>query len=272
MFRDRVISSSLVLLLSLIVVLFFGPRLFALVVAVFAACVLYEYYRMLARKGLRIDSRFAFCLGVTIPVLALIECECGCEGLLSCACAASIALLCIHSLFRKKDGNLLEMLALTLFGVVYIGWFFGFMVKARCESDLFDGRRAVLALIVLTQAADIGAYCVGSLFGRHLLSPRISPKKTVEGVLGGAVIATGIAWGVPAFLPGLCIAERVIIGLAVGGLVPVADLTESFIKRECGVKDSGNAFPGLGGFFDMLDSTILTAPFFYFLMTFCTMR
>lgn len=130
--------------------------------------------------------------------------------------------------------------------------------------DRPDGPWVVVVVLVLTWAADVGAFFAGRWFGRRRLAPRTSPGKTREGALGGLVLAVALVWGMsvvlPVYLPGFG-------ALALLALVTVAasilgDLFESMVKRLRGVKDSGTLLPGHGGVLDRIDSLTATAPVF----------
>jgi phosphatidate cytidylyltransferase len=149
-----------------------------------------------------------------------------------------------------------------LLGVLYVGFPLSTVVSIR---TLPGGEWLVLFLAVVTWASDTGAYYAGTLWGKHPLLPSISPKKTVEGVLGGLVLAVGVAFLAQQwFTSELSLAEAVILGvlLTIAGLL--GDLFESTIKRRTGVKDSGGILPGHGGMLDRLDSLLFTAPTFYY--------
>jgi phosphatidate cytidylyltransferase len=156
--------------------------------------------------------------------------------------------------------------AITLFGVLYVGLTLSTLVSTR---SLPAGEWLVFFVALVTWAADTGAYYAGTLWGSHLLAPSVSPKKTVEGVLGGMGLATGAALLAQAwFVPQLSLLDAVMLGviLTVSGLL--GDLSESAIKRSVGVKDSGGILPGHGGMLDRLDSLLFTAPTFYYYISF----
>jgi phosphatidate cytidylyltransferase len=119
-----------------------------------------------------------------------------------------------------------------------------------------------LSVFVFLWVNDTGAYCVGSLLGRHKLFPRISPGKSWEGSIGGAVFVLAAAWAVSYFLDDMMLNLYEWLGL---GLVVVVfgtwgDLVESLFKRTLGVKDSGSILPGHGGMLDRFDSSLLAIP------------
>ncbi len=160
---------------------------------------------------------------------------------------------------RLKDTTL------TLFGVFYVGLTLSMLVSTR---SLPAGELFVLFIALVTWTADAGAYYAGTLWGSHLLAPSVSPKKTVEGVLGAMALATGVALLAQAwFLPQLSLWDALVLGVLLTSAGLFGDLCESAIKRSVGVKDSGGILPGHGGMLDRLDSLLFTAPTFYYYIT-----
>lgn len=179
------------------------------------------------------------------------------------------AMLRAASRFRP-GGQAVESLAADLLTVVYVGVFVGFGLRLRLLPE-GAGVAAVVLWIAVVKLGDIGAYAVGKLAGRHRLAPVLSPRKTVEGALGGlsASLATALVltwlWR-PA---GEVLPEMVwagCFGLAVGAAGLAGDLVESFAKRDTGVKDSGRMLGPFGGALDMLDSLLVAAPVAYGLL------
>jgi phosphatidate cytidylyltransferase len=169
-------------------------------------------------------------------------------------------LLSKHDLSRS-----LVDVSVLIFGMLYIGYTLGHLLLIRA---LPDGIFLVFFVILVTWAGDTGAYYAGVSMGRTPLAPRISPNKTVEGLLGGCLLAMVIALIARAwFLPSFTIIDALVLGvmLTVAGLV--GDLSESMFKRGAGVKDSGGLIPGHGGMLDRLDSLLLTAPTYYYYVT-----
>lgn len=118
----------------------------------------------------------------------------------------------------------------------------------------------VLFTLVLVWAADTGAFFAGRFFGRVPLAPRVSPKKTWEGVLGGIALSGVVAWIAARWLFKVDVLPFVSLCVAVAALSIVGDLTESLLKRAAGIKDSGTLFPGHGGMLDRIDSVTAAAP------------
>lgn len=151
----------------------------------------------------------------------------------------------------------LEQAARGATGVLYIGVPLAMIALAASDSP-----QMVLLGFVMIWMNDTGAYLAGRTFGRHKLMERISPKKTIEGAVGGAVAATLTGILAPIFVPTLHISplSGAFMGLTVFALSTIGDLVESMIKREEGTKDSGKIIPGHGGILDRIDSLLFAAP------------
>jgi len=168
---------------------------------------------------------------------------------------------------QKHNPQGIETMAVTLFGLIYVAWLGNFIT--RINFALPHGRYFVMYLIVVTKFTDIGAYLVGSALGRHKLIPRISPKKTWEGTVGGIVFAVGSSLGCWSLLSeevagsGMQYGHAILLGVLLGAAAIIGDLAESMIKREAGVKDSSTIMPGHGGALDLIDSLLFTAPLLY---------
>lgn len=160
---------------------------------------------------------------------------------------------------RESDG--IEDVALTLFGVIYTGLMLSALILVRDFLGGINGGILAFMLLVSIWIDDGAAYLGGSAFGRHKFAPRISPKKTWEGVVCG-LVATVIVWVlVPLVLPsvGFGCGWAALTGLVVGVAGIIGDLTESHIKRSFHAKDSGTLMPGHGGLLDRSDSLIFAS-------------
>lgn len=160
--------------------------------------------------------------------------------------------------------SLLDSAVLVL-GVLYIGLTLSYLLLTR---SLADGTFLIFFLVLITWAGDTGAYYAGTLFGRHRFAPRVSPNKTVEGLIGGLILSVALAhvarmWFVPTFSQVDCWMLGILLTIA--GVM--GDLAESLLKRSAGVKDSGGLIPGHGGMLDRLDSLLFTGPAFYYYVT-----
>jgi phosphatidate cytidylyltransferase len=161
---------------------------------------------------------------------------------------------------RVPSPAVLADIGASAFPILYLGVPMGAFVALHATS----GRETVLLLLVTVIASDTAQYYSGRLFGRHKLSPLISPKKTVEGAIGGFLVAPAVlAFGARWWLPGRSTGWALLVGLAVVGLGITGDLFESLLKRSAGVKDSSALIPGHGGVLDRVDALLFAAPVFY---------
>lgn len=167
----------------------------------------------------------------------------------------------------------LQRIFSTVFGVVYTVIFFGFMARLMYfngDGGSATGLFLVLYLVMVTKFSDMGAYAFGVVFGKHKMIPHISPAKSWEGLVGAFV--TSFAGAVIMLLWKQSSGELApltwVHGLLLAPILCAAgitgDLAESVIKRCTAIKDSGHAFPGIGGILDLTDSLLFTAPVFYF--------
>ena len=174
---------------------------------------------------------------------------------------------------ERTDGTMLRALTgvcWTTLVVLTVGLLGVFLAKVRfLSADPAEGLLDLALVLGVVKGSDIGAYVIGSTLGRHPLVPKLSPKKTVEGLVGalaagiGMALAIGVGWGRFDGVPML------VFGAAVSTCSILGDLAESLIKRACGVKDSGR-IPGFGGALDVLDSMLAAAPVAYFLLVVLT--
>jgi phosphatidate cytidylyltransferase len=200
-------------------------------------------------------------MGIAIAVIVLMELGSTQSGEVLFLVLGCLFIFLIQ-FFHKDNSQALVAIALTLFGILYVSWFLSFVIKIRF---LQGGVLWVAYLVAVTKAADIGAYCVGTPFGKHVLIPHISPKKTVEGSIGGLFASMLVSVAFRPHLPlKFSLFHVVVLGLMMGVVGQIGDLSESLMKRFCGAKDSGDALPGMGGFLDAVDSILFTAPSFYF--------
>ena len=158
----------------------------------------------------------------------------------------------------------LSHLPFIFFGIVYIAFTLGHFLLLR---KLSNGTFLVFFILLVSWSGDAAAYYVGKSFGSRPLARILSPKKTIEGLVGGLITVPLVAWGASLwFLPLLTLSDCIILGLTLPLLGTVGDLSESAFKRQAGAKDSGNLIPGHGGFLDRIDSLLLTVPTFYYYM------
>jgi phosphatidate cytidylyltransferase len=226
---------------------------------VFICLGMYEYFLMLEHKQIMTYKYFGTAVAALIPLSIAFRFEPTRSWELLCI-VASLVFLFLMQFTRRQNSGALVGISTTIFGVLYISWFLSFLIKLRM---LPNGLWLVCSVLLITKMGDIGCYLVGTRFGKRPLIPRISPKKSVEGAIGGLVFSMLAAM---VFQPvfNFSFWHLSLIGLGLGILGQLGDLSESLLKRDCQIKDSGNLIPGLGGVLDAVDSLIFTAPVFYF--------
>lgn len=170
-------------------------------------------------------------------------------------------------LFRARENAMLNT-ALTAFGVFYIGLSMACLFALRHVDRLFlwgtwgeTGASLMMTLFVSVWLADTAAYFVGLSIGKHKLFPRVSPKKSWEGAIGGVVGSTvAFVAMTKALIPTFPVDMAITCGVVIGIVGPIGDLAESLLKRDAVVKDSSGVLPGHGGIFDRFDSMLFAAP------------
>jgi phosphatidate cytidylyltransferase len=155
----------------------------------------------------------------------------------------------------------LQRLGLDLAGLVYLGATFPIVLVLRGEGS--EGGFLLLMVMVVAFSSDTGGYFAGRFLGRHKLYPKISPKKTIEGAIGGIAMAIGGMFVARAYFPGLdglSPLDCVLMGTLGASFTIIGDLVESMMKRAFGVKDSGTIIPGHGGMLDRIDGLLFCGP------------
>jgi phosphatidate cytidylyltransferase len=174
---------------------------------------------------------------------------------------------------ERTSGSMADGLAAvawTMLVVLTVGLLGTFLIRTRyLGGDPDEGLWFFLLTLGVSKACDIGAYAVGSTLGRHKLVPHVSPKKTVEGLVGGLALGTGAAMAIGVGGGWFTWWQMLIFGAAVSVAGILGDLAESLMKRACEVKDSGT-IPGFGGVLDILDSILAAGPVAYVVLVILT--
>ncbi len=175
--------------------------------------------------------------------------------------------LMAFELFRR-EGASWQHLTVYFGGLVYLAVPFGMMNALFYINKAETAYPGVLiALFVLVWANDVFAYLSGTFFGKHKLFPSVSPKKSWEGSIGGLVFTALFAVLIYSVSKELNLRDWLLLALLVSVLSTIGDLSESLLKRNCGVKDSGRLIPGHGGILDRFDAVLFVTPFVYFYFT-----
>lgn len=224
-----------------------------------------EYLRMILPGRLGVGARAYLGGTVCLPVIFAMSVTHGISP--QAALFLSFFLITLYFIYRYTHfDNTYEMFSRMVFGVVYVGVLASYLVLLR---NFPQGGGWLVVLSAVTAGSDSGAYYFGSTFGRRKLCPNISPKKTVEGAVGGLLCGVGTGLICAGILiknvswPFVICAAIVLTGVGILG-----DLTESIIKRGTGTKDSGRLLAGHGGVLDRIDSLLLASPVMYYLLLF----
>lgn len=260
----RIIPGILLAVIWLLLLLYGSFPLFWLAVIVMVVIGANEYLKMaLPATTNDIDFLFfSFLLALPAIFTGLWQ-EDGLGGGLFLAVFLSI---CYVLFSYAKLANSLQFLSRLIFGAVYIGFFAAHLVLLHLQPE---GNLWLIILVGITAGSDSGAYYSGKKFGKHKLSPHVSPNKTVEGAAGGVICAFLVAVLLASLLLDqvnwLVLLGASILLVSVG---IVGDLCESMVKRGTDTKDSGRILLGHGGLLDRIDSLLLAAPFLYYLRIF----
>ncbi len=269
------ILSTLVMWTGLFATLWYFRTTGAVILAAaLSVLTLREFYQLLGGAGLAPFSRLGMGFGALITLAPWLHAQFGIPAS-SHALALAVIVFSIRILSERDPSTRVEALASTVFGLVYVALMLQYLVRILTplpnDTVSADGRLVLcLWLVAVAKFCDVGALLTGLAIGRHKLAPQISPKKTWEGAVGGVLVAMGVgalvSWlgrGVlpPHLTPGI----SALLAAPVAAVAIVSDLVESIIKRRAAIKDSGSSVPGIGGFFDVSDSLLLTAPLGYFL-------
>jgi len=257
MLIKRIFSSIFLIILASVAV--FNIRVFNFTIMLLTIFGLYEFFTMLERKGISIYKYVGIGLGSFIPLSIMFQFELTKKWELFFIVLALLLVTMMQFKRRQSQGAIVGI-STTLFGILYVSWFLSFIVKIRL---LNNGVEFLAALLIIIKLGDIGAYLVGTRFGKTPLLPRISPKKSVEGSIGGLIFSVLGAILCKPMLP-FSEGHLAFLGLGLGILAQLGDLSESLMKRDSQIKDSSTILPGMGGVLDLIDSLLFTAPVFYF--------
>jgi len=264
--RQRIITALWAIPLVFVFVYFETPALdFPLIIfliGVLAVLGSIEFYRLASLAGGQPLKVFGILWALFFVVGAHFD-----EAYITSSLLASAVALPLIWLFVFRRDKLLLNWGWTLVGILYMGWMLGHWVSLR---ELDHGRELVIFALLSTFACDTAAFFVGRTWGKRLLAPTISPKKTWEGAIAGFIAAAAVAlvlrvllnlngWDLP-----LSYAHTIALGCLIGLFAQLGDLLESLLKRRAGAKDSGSLMPGHGGILDRIDSLVFTGAIVYY--------
>lgn len=272
MHRTRIITGVVGLILVILIVGLGNLLLFWLVVSSAIVVGLLEFYTLAENRKFPVYKPFGVLLGWLLSLVPLIASSFQGITLIEFTLTLIFLALFLYALLTKRSlAESIPALSITLFGIFYVSWLLSHLVLIR---GLSNGKGLILYLLLVVWSGDTGAYYIGSYLGQHKLAPVISPKKTIEGAVGGllaSLLASCIAkwifgtlsakWP---FLPLLEYRDCIALGILLAVIAQLGDLCESLLKRAVNIKDSGTILPGHGGILDRLDGVMFAAPVLYY--------
>ena len=257
MFKTRLISGILLVIAALLTIISGGYVLFFTLVCI-SLIGMQELYKAMGVHGE--STGLLEIIGYLGAILYYVSLLLGFESYGLMTVLVSLILIMFVYVFTYPKYNAHQIMS-AFFGVVYVAVMLSFILLTR---NLPDGKFIVWLIFLCSWGCDTCAYCVGMLIGKHKMAPVLSPKKSVEGGIGGVVGAGLLGAIYAAAIQGPMVEYAVICGI--GALISmVGDLAASAIKRNQGIKDYGKLIPGHGGILDRFDSVIFTAPVIYYL-------
>jgi phosphatidate cytidylyltransferase len=261
MLKHRVITAAVGVPL-VILAIWFGDPWFSLLIAAAALAGTYEFYHMA-----NFDRREPLIyLGLLWTLALVLSPHYRSPDILPIIITATMLVSLICLLRRPSRERVFHNWAWTIVGALYVGWMLSYWLSLR---GLEDGRNWVYLAMLTTFANDTGAFFIGRAMGKHRLAPAISPTKTWEGAIGGLISAIlgaiVIAMVLNLISPfAFKYWQIILLGFLVGLFAQLGDLVESLLKRNMGVKESGNLLPGHGGILDRFDSLIFVGAVVYY--------
>lgn len=265
----RILTAIIGLPVLLYTVWSHSPYFFVALTAIAAVLALSEFYGLVVKFGCKPQVVAGYTAALVVLASFLFDKP---SLAVAAVIALSIASLAAALGTSNEVKDSLMSVSSTMFGVVYVALLPGCLIGVRMLPDAITrltaphlASKLLTMFFALVMMTDTGAYYVGRTLGRHKLAPRISPGKTIEGAIGGFVMAvvTGVLCKV-IFFHEIPITHAIALGAAIGLVGQIGDLAESMLKRGAGVKDSGNLLPGHGGMLDRIDSILFCAPLLYY--------
>ncbi|MAT43487.1 MAG: phosphatidate cytidylyltransferase [Anaerolineaceae bacterium] len=235
-----------------------GGWFFTFFIAVVLAVAAWEYWHLYQLGGYSPNAPVLFASVILLVFFRYLFSFEGSDIILALSIMAAMAFHTLSYELKREHASI--DFGITLGGILYIGWLGSYLISLRM---LPDGLWWILLTIPTVGIGDAGAYFIGVRFGKNKMAPRVSPKKSWEGYLGGVLFSIiggaglGLLWHTQT--DAITLTNGLILGTALGILTPLGDLGESMLKRQFNVKDSSNLLPGHGGFMDRIDSWLWAA-------------
>lgn len=257
----RRITTALILMGLLVAALWAGGGWFVAFVTVIGIMALGEFYGTMRSVGYQPIALIGF---VALIAMMIAGFRYGPFGIVGWFTAGVVAVLIWYAIVVRRDP--LSNASLTVLGFAWVGVLLSFIGPLAATASF---RQLILAIVLVAAALDVGSYFAGRAFGRHKMSPILSPNKTYEGLLGGIMLAVAMSvglsfidWFAPLDFRGAWFLVGVVVVLG-----PFGDLAVSMLKRQIGVKDMGSSLPGHGGVLDRIDALLFIIPVAYFVFS-----
>jgi phosphatidate cytidylyltransferase len=256
---NRWITALIALPFLILLIIKGSSTIFAFVAMIICAIALGEYYAIVLQKHTPKISFYTNAMGYLAGILIVLLAHLGLFQQVVVTISVTLLWTGFLSVLRfKRSPDAPDVAVKQIFGLLYIPLPLAFMVMLRNGNE---GTLWIALLLWVIASGDIGAFYIGSYLGRRKLCPAVSPKKTIEGAMGGIIAnaLSAVAFKL-LFFKALDWTEGFFFAIAIGTVGQVGDLFESEFKRVSGVKDSGKLLPGHGGILDRIDALLFAAP------------
>ena len=280
------IAVSVILIPLILLLILKGDLTLFLAVEAIIGIGMFEFYRMVESKGIKIYRKMGIIAGIMIPLtyyIAQHSIYYRNEKFSYMIFTIVVIIFITRQVISGKISEALTSIAYTFFGVIYVSFLLSHIIfmkdiqnavylAPRELTSLFNGRYWILTTFFMVWASDSAAYFVGMAIGKNKLAPKISPKKSIEGAVAGLLAPIGVMFIVRYFIffqdSNISVIHIILIGLIGGIFGQIGDLGESLFKRELEIKDSGKILLGHGGILDRFDSMIFVLPLVYYYLKF----
>ena len=254
--------SGILFVVSIVGALIIGKTTFLIVYSGILILSMYEFYSLSLKARIKPQFFIGIAIGLTLFIGTYLFTTGRIEGIFMLGFVPLASSIFIFELYRKHKRPF-HNIAYTFLGIFYIAFpisLFNFMVFDSSTLQYHYSFEILLCYFILIWANDTGAYLFGVSIGKHKIFPRISPKKSWEGFVGGLIFTAIVAWAISRYYHNITFAHWLVIGMITAIFGVFGDLVESMYKRSLDVKDSGKFLPGHGGVLDRFDSVYLSAP------------
>lgn len=263
-FLKRTIS-GIIFVVTITGALVIGHVAFFIVFLGLMVATQYEFYKMTFKTHLRPQILLGLFIGIALFSWSFLYSLGKVEQITIFGFIPLLGGIFVVELYRNQHKPI-QNIAVTMLGIIYIAVplsLVNFIVINGSSTRIAYSPNILLGLLFLIWSNDTGAYLLGVSMGKHKLFPRISPKKTWEGFVGGLLLTMIVSWVDAIIFPEVNLKHWFVIGFTTAIIGTFGDLVESMFKRSIGVKDSGKFLPSHGGFLDRFDAFLLVIPFIY---------